>query len=222
MGFITKVKVFIGDIYDRISTKLTNAVIFLHLKKFFLELYKYQKWAAWGTSLIMGYSLNNFKEKNQILLEDTSKMEVFKIMLEGMHYEMNSLDWPMYKKLWMNPDLRLVALNDAYEIYYGVERRDLIGKSNIEAAGDTIGRGWRNSDLEVIKHWSARNRLEMAKLKDGTVIRVLSHKWPELELNDTVIYGVSVPLEDILEILRKENLDIPSVNGDSLDVNIKN
>lgn len=190
--------------YDKLVNRINETATYLKVKRFLIWIKKHQKLTAWGTSIIMTYSLSIARKQNIALIKENNRIAVLTETLAGRNSTMNDFDWPWYKKLKRDDRFIVVGMNDAYEAYFNIDKLEALGRSNLEIAPGQVGMGWRTSDNQVLTKWSPIDILEYSQLNDSTRVPVISHKWPGRDGRDSLVYGVSVPLKIFIKVIDEE------------------
>tara|TARA_A100000172_G_C3044260_1_gene111869 strand:- start:53914 stop:54621 length:708 start_codon:yes stop_codon:yes gene_type:complete len=195
-----------------VISKVNRAVVFLHLKRFFVWIKKHQKMTAWGTGVIALFNLHIVRYENEELKNKVTEQEteivVLKEAMNSTTTTMNNLDVPWYRKMKMKDRwvFRINGMNKGYEIYYNCDRFSLLGKSNEEIAPGAIGKGWTTTDSLVLARWAPVDTLEFSKINDSVTIPVYSHKFPGLDGLDSLVYGISIPIINFKMVMDQDGV----------------
>lgn len=206
---IPRIAILLSKLNENLTRRVTETAVYLHLKTFFLFLKKHQKMTAWGTGVFAVISLNIIREENKMLIAEKADLVLevsnLKQSMGNTSTTMNDIDFPMYRKMKMQDwTFRINAVNKAYELYYKVDRFQMLGSSNTEIAPGEVGEGWRISDSLVLARWEALDTLEFARLNDSLIIPVYSHKFPGRDGLDSLVYGMSIPINKFAAVLNKD------------------
>lgn len=175
------------------------------VSRFFKWIKKHQKLTVYIGSSFITFQLFLVRCENKELNDYNKKLEISnEVLRRDMSFRnssMESFDWPWYKKVKRGNNFIITGMNQAYEDMFGLDKLKSLGKTNYDLVPYEMAKFFNNVDSIVSVTGQPKDTIEPWIRKDSTRFRLYTHKWSSIEINDTIIQGVSVPLARFIGVI---------------------
>lgn len=189
--------------------------------KFLNWIKKNQKLTAYLGSIFIAIQLFSVREVNNDLVSENKEMAM---KLQSLRYEvaaksavMDNFDWAWYKKVKRGRNFIISGMNQRYEDVFGLDKIESLGKTNFELVPYEAARFFNSVDSLVAATGIPKDTIEPWIKVDSSKIKLYTHKWRTIEVRDTIVQGVSIPLAKFVAVIDDEgNLEVIEIVPDTL------
>ncbi|AGO48439.1 hypothetical protein Phi10:1_gp099 [Cellulophaga phage phi10:1] len=168
-----------------------------------------QKVTAFATSALMMVQVFVIRYKNEqihlVNLQLEKENSALKTATINKNMVMDDFKYPWWKKQASDGYFIIVDLNDAYEEELGVNKLKSLGKNNFQIVPYLAAKRYHEIDSVIASKLSDTLAIEPFVFSDSTMVKLLVWKGARRERLDTILEGFAIPLDEVLEVIKKDN-----------------